>query len=108
LAEPFRQPLGNQPRDDIVSAARGKADDDAHRPRWICLRPSDVRHGRDRGRAPGQRVARERAEVIDEGRCPPTAWALPLEKGLWHVPVGSSAIKLPQSRGDAKGRNVAF
>jgi hypothetical protein len=53
-------------------------------------------------------VARERAEVIDEGRCPPTAWALPLEKGLRHVPVGSSAIKLPQSRGDAKGRNVAF
>ena len=27
LAEPFRQPLGNQPCDDIVSAARGKADD---------------------------------------------------------------------------------
>jgi hypothetical protein len=58
--------------------------------------------------ARGQRVARERAEVIDEGRCPPTAWALPLEKGLRHVPVGSSAIKLPQSRGDAKGRNIAF
>jgi hypothetical protein len=31
-----------------------------------------------------------------------------VEKGLRHVPVGSSAIKLPQSRGDAKGRNVAF
>ena len=125
LAEPFRQPLGNQPRDDIVSAARGKADDDAHRPRWICLRPNDIRHGRDRScarcqmqkfsagkfhhlYARGQRVARERAEMIDEGRCPPTAWALPLEKGLWHVPVGSSAIKLPQARGDAKGRNVAF
>ena len=125
LAEPFRQPLGNQPRDDIVSAARGKADNDAHRPRWICLRPSDARHGRERGSAPcqmqefsagkfhhlyarGQRVARERAGVIDEGRCSPTAWALPLKKRLRHVPVGSSATKLPQSRGDAKGRNVAF
>jgi hypothetical protein len=58
--------------------------------------------------ARGQRVARERAEMIDEGRCPPTAWALPQEKGLRHAPVGSSAIKLPQARGDAKGRNAAF
>jgi hypothetical protein len=32
--------------------------------------------------ARGQRVARERAEMIDEGRCPPTAWALPWKKGF--------------------------
>ena len=32
----------------------GKADDDAHRPRRIGLRPRDARHGRQRGSARGQ------------------------------------------------------
>ena len=35
-------------------AAGGKADDDAHRPRRIGLRPRDARHGRQRGSARGQ------------------------------------------------------
>ena len=34
--------------------AGGKADDDAHRPRRIGLRPRDTRHGRQRGSARGQ------------------------------------------------------
>lgn len=52
-------------------------------------------------------MARERAGVIDEGRCSPTAWALPLKKRLRHVPVGSSATKLPQSRGDVEGGGMS-
>ena len=49
LAEPLRQPLTDQAREDVVRAAGGKADDDAHRPRRIGLRPSEARHGRERG-----------------------------------------------------------
>ncbi len=41
LAEPLRQPLADQARDDVGRAAGGKADDDAHRPRRIGLRPCD-------------------------------------------------------------------
>ena len=51
LAEPLRQPLTDQAREDVVRAAGGKADDDAHRPRRIGLRPSETRHGRERGSA---------------------------------------------------------
>jgi hypothetical protein len=36
LAEPLRQPLTHQTRDEINRAARGKAHDHAHRPRRIC------------------------------------------------------------------------
>ena len=54
LAEPLRQPLTDQARDDVGRAAGGKADNDAHRPRRIGLRPSDARHGRQRGSARGQ------------------------------------------------------
>ena len=54
LAEPLRQPLSHQAREDVGRAAGGKADDDAHRPRRIGLRPSDARHGRQRGSARGQ------------------------------------------------------
>ena len=34
---------------------------------------------------------------------PPTALALPLKWGLRHVPPGSSAVRLHQSRGGAEG-----
>ena len=54
LAEPLRQPLTDQARDDVGRAAGGEADDDAHRPRRIGLRPRDARHGRQRGSARGQ------------------------------------------------------
>ena len=54
LAEPLRQPLADQAREDVIRATGGKADDQAHRPRRIGLRPSDARYGRQRGSARGQ------------------------------------------------------
>src|SRR5262249_24263985 len=49
LIEPLRQPFTDQAGDNVGWSARGKADDDAHRPRRIGLRPSDARKGRQRG-----------------------------------------------------------
>jgi hypothetical protein len=43
LAEALRQPLPNQAREEIGRAAGGKADNDAHRPRRIGLRPCNAR-----------------------------------------------------------------
>jgi hypothetical protein len=43
--------LTHQARDYVDTAARGKADEDAHRLGRIGLRPSDARDGRHRGRA---------------------------------------------------------
>src|SRR5262249_14779756 len=54
LAEPVRQPLADRARDDVRWAARGKADDDVHRPRRIGLRESEARCDRKRGSARGQ------------------------------------------------------
>ena len=54
LAEPLRQPLTHQARDDVGRAAGAKPTIDAHRPRRIGLRPRDARHGRQRGSARGQ------------------------------------------------------
>src|SRR5262249_37646785 len=54
LTEPLRQPLTHQTRDDVARTGRSERHDDAHRPRWIGLRPSDPRHGRQRGSARGQ------------------------------------------------------
>ncbi len=54
LAEPLGQPLTDETRGDVGGAAGGKADDEAHRSRRIRLRPSDARHGRERGSARGQ------------------------------------------------------
>jgi hypothetical protein len=51
LAEALGQPLTDQAREDVRRAAPGKADDDAHRPRRIGLRPSDARDGRQHGSA---------------------------------------------------------
>ena len=53
LAEPLRKPLTHQARDYVDTAARGKADEDAHRLGRIGLRPSDARYGRKRGGACG-------------------------------------------------------
>src|SRR5262249_14402630 len=39
---------------NVGSAARREADDDAHRPAWVALRPSEARDGRQRGSARGQ------------------------------------------------------
>src|SRR5262245_43914314 len=54
LTEPLRQPLTDQPCDDVAGAASGKADDNAHRPGRIGLRPSEARYGRQRDSARGQ------------------------------------------------------
>ena len=42
LAEPLRQPLPDQAREDVGRVAGDEADDDAHRPYWIGLRPSET------------------------------------------------------------------
>src|SRR5262245_30805799 len=54
LAETLRQPLTNQAREDVRRAARGEADNDAHRSRRIGLRPRDTRSRWQYGRARGQ------------------------------------------------------
>jgi len=50
-AETLREPLCHHARNDVGGAPGGKADDDAHRPRRIGLRPSEAGHGRQRGSA---------------------------------------------------------
>src|SRR5262245_62765425 len=54
LAEPFREPLTDQTREDVGRAAGAPPDDDAHRPRRIGLRPCRTRHLRQRGSARGE------------------------------------------------------
>src|SRR5262249_29249716 len=54
LTEPLRQQLTNEARSNVVHATGCKWENDAHRPRRIGLRPSDTRHGGQRGRARGQ------------------------------------------------------
>src|SRR5262249_10297911 len=54
LAEPFRQPLRDEPCTGVEWAASGIADENAHRPRRIGLRSRNPRHSRQRGRARGQ------------------------------------------------------
>src|SRR5215475_4207856 len=54
LAKSLRQYLTYEARDDVRRTTGRKADDDAHRPRRIGLRPSSARHGRERGSARGQ------------------------------------------------------
>src|SRR5262249_14315607 len=51
LAESLGQPLADQTRSDVGPAARRKADDNAHRPRRIRLRPRDPWQHRRRGTA---------------------------------------------------------
>jgi hypothetical protein len=50
-AEPLRQRLTYQARDDVARPASRKTDNDAHRPRRIRLRESKARDGRQRGSA---------------------------------------------------------
>src|SRR6266852_5309560 len=51
LAEPLRQPLTHQAREDVLRAAGGTADDKTHQPRRIGLRPCDPRRDRESGGA---------------------------------------------------------
>jgi hypothetical protein len=48
------QPLSHKACDDVGCAAGRKADDDAHRPRRIGLRPRYARYSRERGSTRGQ------------------------------------------------------
>src|SRR5262252_1495924 len=48
LVEPLRQPLTHEARGAVESATGWKADDQAHRPRRVGLRPCDARDGRER------------------------------------------------------------
>jgi hypothetical protein len=54
LTEPLREPLTYQARRDVRTASGREANNDAHRPRWIGLRPSSTRHGQERGSARGE------------------------------------------------------
>src|ERR1700730_3209899 len=53
-AETLREPLTYQARRDVEPTAGSSADDDAHRPRRIHLRPCHVWSDRQRGSARGQ------------------------------------------------------
>src|SRR5262245_4482966 len=51
LAEPLRQPLADETREDVVRTARCNWDDDTNWPCWIGLRPREARHDRARSGA---------------------------------------------------------
>src|SRR5229473_5393892 len=51
LAEPLRQLLSYQACHDVSGTTGGKSNDQAYWPHGIGLRPSEVRHGRQRGSA---------------------------------------------------------
>jgi hypothetical protein len=54
LTEIIGEILADQPRGDVVGAARGEAYDPAHRPGRIVLRACEARDGRQRGSARGE------------------------------------------------------
>jgi hypothetical protein len=54
LAQPLRQPLPHDPRNDVGRAAGGKADHDSDRTRRIRLHTGDARDSRQRGSTGGQ------------------------------------------------------
>src|SRR5947207_10703634 len=54
LSEPLGKPLTDQASGDVDPTAGGKTGNNAHRPRWIGLRPRYTRYGRQRGCARGQ------------------------------------------------------
>src|SRR5262249_28360192 len=54
LTEPLLERLTHPADEDVRSAATGICSDAAKRPRRIGLRPSEARHGRQRGSAGGQ------------------------------------------------------
>src|SRR5438132_11582509 len=54
LTKPLGEPLTYYARDDVNRLARGKSDDNAHRPRRISLPRSHARACRERGSARGK------------------------------------------------------
>ena len=63
LAEPLRERLADDARDDVGRRAGGKADDQMHRPRRIGIRPCDPRNSRERG------SARCQVQKFSAGKC---------------------------------------
>jgi hypothetical protein len=53
-AEALREPLADKAREDVLHTTGHKADDDAHRPRRIGMRPCDEGQGRQSGGTRGQ------------------------------------------------------
>jgi hypothetical protein len=54
LAEPIRERLPDQAREDVGRTAGALSDDYAHWPRWVALCASNARHDRQRGGAAGE------------------------------------------------------
>ena len=54
LSKSIRQPLAHQACDDVIAAAGGKPDDQAHWPRRIAFRPGGTWKGREDGCSGGQ------------------------------------------------------
>src|SRR5262245_1352335 len=74
LAEPLRQPLTDETRGDVGATGGGIADNQAHRPRRISLRPSEARDGgRQRGSACGemQKLAAGKFHSSPSAACDP-------------------------------------
>src|SRR5262249_35572041 len=68
LAKPLRQPLRHQTREDVICAASGKADDDAHRPRGIGFRASKAGCGWQSSRSCDE--MKELATIDRQDACP--------------------------------------
>src|SRR5262249_35249455 len=102
LAEALRQPLADQPRIDVVRAARREADDDAHRAGRIGLRPHGPRPQRQRPAARGQTQELPTAKCHGPASCNngyQSGFAPENLTTLLHFSV-SSAMSLPNAAGE--------
>ena len=106
LAEPLRQRLADQARNDVGRAAGGNEDDQSHRPRRIGLRPGNPRYGGQRGNARCQMQKSTAGKLHDRpqtlhGAATATHWkreiAGPKNAGRLSPPVRKSRhVPLPE------------
>jgi hypothetical protein len=83
LAQPLRQPLAREARDDVGRDTGREADDDAHRPRRIGLRPRNARGDRERGTGRGQMQKGSTGKFHDALRATSKLFQLPgLQTGI--------------------------
>src|SRR5262249_18101255 len=99
LAKPLRQPLTHQTGDDVGRSAWGEWGDDAHRPRWIGLRPSDARNYRQRGGAAARCKNLRRGSFILN---------LPLTQGRYSITCRFKELALSVVRRRSPGRSQAW